>query len=206
MFTGIIEERGTVKSIQREEEHLRLKIACKEVIEHAKVGDSISVNGVCLTVTSLVENTFTADVIPETFRRTQLGQLSVGSQVNLEGSLKFGGRVHGHLVQGHVDTVGKVVSKTPEGNAITFVILYEPKWGRYLIDKGSIAVNGISLTVFDVGSDRFSVSIIPHTLEMTNLETTNEGDVVNLEFDLTAKYLEKWSRLAEVTPIESEQD
>lgn len=198
MFSGIVEERGQVQAIKQERENLQLIISCRKVLEGTEIGDSIAVNGICLTVTSKSNNSFTADIMPETVRRTQFRQLETGSYVNLERSLVYGGRVSGHLVQGHVDTVGKVIQKTPEQNATLIEIEYDPKWNRYLIEKGSIAVNGISLTVVDVFPNRFTVSIIPHTLQQTNLEMLQPNDLVNLEFDMLAKYFAKWSQKEEV--------
>lgn len=192
MFTGIIEELGTVKQISQKGQALQLAIEAETVLEDAKLGDSISVNGVCLTVTTLHAHHFTADVMPETFRKTTLHHLKQGSKVNLERAMITNGRFGGHIVQGHVDGVGIIRQRTPEENAVVFTI--EPldhRLFRYMIDHGSIAVEGISLTIAKVNEPHFTVSIIPHTLAETVLHERQKGQAVNLECDVLGKYVER---------------
>ena len=170
-----------------------LTVSARKVLEDVRVGDSIAVNGVCLTVVSFDSGSFTVDVMPETFRRTNLHALSPGAPVNLERAMRAGGRFGGHFVQGHVDGTGVVVSRTPEANAVVFRIRpNDPSLFRYLVPQGSVAVDGISLTVVsaDRGTGTFTVSIIPHTLRETSLGERKPGDVVNLECDLLGKYVD----------------
>jgi len=193
MFTGLIEEVGRLRSVRRQGEAMVLTVSAGKVLEDVRVGDSIAVNGVCLTVVSYDSGSFTVDVMPETFRRTNLHALSPGAPVNLERAMRAGGRFGGHFVQGHVDGTGVVVSRTPEANAVVFGIRpNNTSLFRYLVPQGSVAVDGISLTV--VGADRgagtFTVSIIPHTLRGTSLGERKPGDVVNLECDLLGKYVD----------------
>ena len=191
MFTGIIEEVGQVKRIQHETRTAVLTIGAKLVLEDAKVGDSIAVNGVCLTITSLASNQFTADVMPETFKRSALGQLKPGSPVNLERAMPANGRFGGHIVSGHIDGTGTISRIRPEGNAVWYTITPPAALLRYIVEKGSIAIDGISLTVADVTAQDFSVSIIPHTQAETTLAHRRVGDKVNLETDCIGKYVEK---------------
>lgn len=191
MFTGIIEEVGQVKRIQHETRTAVLTIGAKLVLEDAKVGDSIAVNGVCLTVTSFASNQFTADVMPETFKRSALGQLKPGSPVNLERAMPANGRFGGHIVSGHIDGTGTISRIRPEGNAVWYTITPPAALLRYIVEKGSIAIDGISLTVADVTAQDFSVSIIPHTQAETTLAHRRVGDKVNLETDCIGKYVEK---------------
>lgn len=191
MFTGIIEEVGQVKRIQHETRTAVLTIGAKLVLEDVKVGDSIAVNGVCLTVTSFVSNQFTADVMPETFKRSALGQLKPGSPVNLERAMPANGRFGGHIVSGHIDGTGTISRIRPEGNAVWYTITPPAALLRYIVEKGSIAIDGISLTVADVTAQDFSVSIIPHTQAETTLAHRRVGDMVNLETDCIGKYVEK---------------
>lgn len=192
MFTGLIEEVGALQSIQRAPEAVVLAIRAQKVLDGVKIGDSIAVNGVCLTVTSYSQNAFTADVMPETLARTGLGRLSPGDPVNLERALAAGERFGGHFVSGHVDGTGKIVSRRSYGNAILFEIAAPDEILRYIIPKGSIAIDGISLTVVAVEDRSFTVSIIPHTLEQTVLMHRRAGDAVNLECDMIGKYIERF--------------
>lgn len=191
MFTGIIEEQGKIKSISRGANSAVLTIAAAKVLEDVHLGDSIAVNGVCLTCTSFTKTEFTADVMHETLDRSSLGQLRIGSSVNLERAMKADGRFGGHIVAGHIDGTGRISDIRRDDNAIWYTVMAPPEIMRYIIEKGSIAIDGISLTVADVGRDRFKVSIIPHTAAETTLSQRRPGDVVNLENDLIGKYVEK---------------
>ena len=191
MFTGIVEEKGTVRYMQLTGESGVLAVKAKKVLERTKIGDSIAVNGVCLTVTSLQPDGFTADVMAETIRRSSLGSCKAGSQVNLERAMAADGRFGGHIVAGHVDGTGCILRIEKDDNAVWFTIHAEPNLLRYVVEKGSIAVDGISLTVAAVSSDAFSVSTIPHTVSCTNLCQRHKNDVVNLETDILGKYVEK---------------
>ena len=191
MFTGIIEELGEIKSIQRSSKAIILTIKAKKVLEDVKLGDSIATNGVCLTVTGFSSNEFKVDVMPETMRKSSLGELSVGSEVNLERALKLNDRLGGHLVSGHIDGVGKITNKRKEDNAILITITPDAKLLKNIIAEGSIAIDGISLTVAKLAADSFTVSIIPHTNQITNLTKKKIGDIVNLETDMIGKYVER---------------
>ncbi len=190
MFTGIIEEMGTVRSLEVRSESALLTITAKKVLSDTRLGDSIAVNGVCLTVAAFSGHTFQADVMPETLRKTNLGSLRPGSRVNLERALALGGRLGGHLVSGHIDGTGKVLEKHGEGNAIIFHFHAAPEVLRFIVPKGSIAVDGISLTVAAAGRDSFSVSVIPHTAAETTLGDRAAGSIVNLENDMIGKYVD----------------
>ena len=190
MFTGIIEEMGTVRRLDRTPISCRLTIAATLVLQ-GTIGDSIAVNGVCLTVTDLQKDAFTADVMPETLRRSSLGILRSGSSVNLERAMAANGRFGGHIVSGHIDGTGTIASKVPEGNAQIVTISAAPNLLRYIVEKGSIAIDGISLTVASVTKSSFSVSLIPHTGACTTLLSKRPGDPVNLETDVIGKYVEK---------------
>ena len=187
MFTGIVEEVGTVAEAAVPE----LRVAAKTVLEGTKVGDSIAVNGVCLTVTGVDGGHFTDDVVPETMRRSNLGRLSPGDPVNLERPLVYGGRVGGHLVQGHVDGTGRITEATPDGDAFMVRFQAPATVLDYVVEKGFITVDGVSLTVVACASDWFSVTLIPFTRENSILGTKGVGDEVNLEVDMMAKYAEK---------------
>lgn len=187
MFTGIIEEVGTVRAAQPK----GLSISATTVTEDTKQGDSISVNGACLTVTGLTVDSFSVEVMPETLRRTNLGLVRPGDRVNLERALALGGRLGGHLVQGHVDDTGRVVSITPEGEALLMTFGAPREIMRYVVRKGFIAVDGVSLTVVECDGDRFAVSLVGFTQRATNLAGRRAGDVVNLEVDIIAKYVER---------------
>lgn len=191
MFTGIIEEVGKIAKIQKQGEFAVLTINGKKVLEDVNLGDSIAVNGVCLTVTTFGNDFFTADVMSETLNRTSLSELQVGSPVNLERAMAANGRFGGHIVSGHIDGTGLVASITPADNAVWYRINTNPKIMRYIIEKGSITIDGISLTVVDCDENGFRVSIIPHTIANTNLGSKKVGSVVNLENDVIGKYVEK---------------
>jgi riboflavin synthase len=192
MFTGIIEEIGTIRRMERQGQAMVLTIGAKKVLGDVKLGDSIAVNGVCLTVVSFTDSAFSVDVMPETFRRSTLQRLSAGSPVNLERAMAANGRFGGHIVQGHVDTTGRIAARTPEENAVVFRIEPgDPGLLKYIIPHGSITIDGISLTVVETGEAQFTVSIIPHTLAETVLQHKKAGDEVNLEADVLGKYIER---------------
>ncbi|MDO5133024.1 MAG: riboflavin synthase [Eubacteriales bacterium] len=191
MFTGIVEEIGTIRRIQKGRASAVLTIAARKVLEDAQIGDSIAVNGICLTVTSLADGAFTADVMHETLRRTSLSGLAPGSRVNLERAMAADGRFGGHIVAGHVDGVGRITDMRKDDNAVWYTFRAEPGVLRYIVEKGSITVDGISLTVAQVGPDSFSISAIPHTVRQTVLQDRKTGDIVNLETDIIGKYVEK---------------
>lgn len=191
MFTGLIEEVGEIQGIRRGQRSCVLTIGCKTVLEDAKIGDSIAVNGVCLTVTSLGGSYYTADVMSETMNRSSLGELASGSKVNLERAMPANGRFGGHIVSGHIDGTGTVQSITPDDNAVWYTIAAKPELLRYIVEKGSITIDGISLTVAYVDENCFKVSIIPHTQQVTALHDRRVGDLVNLECDIIGKYVEK---------------
>jgi len=192
MFTGIVEEIGTVEAVEQQGEDARLRVRGPLVVSDARLGDSICVSGVCLTVTELPgDGTFWADVMPETLRRSALEDVGVSSPVNLERALPVGGRYGGHVVQGHVDGVGTILSRTPGTRWDDVEIGLAPELARYVAEKGSIAVSGISLTVTHVTDESFGVSLIPTTLEATTLGTLAPGARVNLEVDVLAKYTER---------------
>lgn len=197
MFTGIIEEIGTVKGVKRGNRSVVLEVQAKKVLEDLKVGDSIATNGVCLTVTSFTGSVFCADVIPETMQRSNLGELRAGDRVNLERALTLNGRLGGHIVSGHIDGTGKIVGREKDENAIWISVATSGELLRYIVDKGSITIDGISLTVVSVNDAGFTVSIIPHTQDETTLVKKKIGDTVNLENDVIAKYVEKLMRPAE---------
>lgn len=192
MFTGIIEERGILQEVQRSVNCAEVTIQAKKVLEEIKLGDSIAVNGICLTVTSFTKDIFTADVMPETWRRCSISQLSKGQLVNLERAMPMNGRFGGHIVSGHIDGIGKIQGMKREENAVLYEILAEEKILRYVIEKGSIAIDGISLTVTNVTDKSFFVSVIPHTVQNTNLKERKKGEFVNLEADCIGKYVSKF--------------
>ncbi len=192
MFTGIIEEIGTVQRVQRGSHSARLEIKAELVLADAKPGDSIAVNGVCLTVAALKENAFSADVMHETLDRSDLGSISPGSHVNLERAMRADGRFGGHIVAGHIDGVGRITDIRRDDNAVWFTIAAGSGIMRYIVEKGSIAVDGISLTVATVMGGSFSVSTIPETMSRTVLRERRKGDKVNLETDMIGKYVERF--------------
>ena len=193
MFTGIVEEIGTVKDLSPE----RMVITAGKVLEGTAVGDSISVNGVCLTVKTLTSDGFAVDVMPETMRRTNLGRLHYGDTLNLERAVQVGGRMGGHYVQGHVDDTGKILSVKPEESALLVRISAPSKLLRYIVNKGFIAVDGVSLTVITPDAFSFMVSLVTFTREQTTLSARKPGDVVNLEVDVIAKYVERLQQKSE---------
>jgi riboflavin synthase len=191
MFTGIIEELGLVRSIEKRGEDARIVIQATTVTEGSQNGDSISVNGVCLTALDITPNSFAADVSKETLFRSTLGDLQPGSPVNLERAVTPATRLGGHIVQGHVDARGKFLGSENHGDSWTFRFAYPKEIGRYLVFKGSVAVEGISLTIANLTDESFEIAVIPKTFEMTNFAKLSPGDEVNLEADVIAKYVER---------------
>jgi|GEM_PF-10135 riboflavin synthase len=191
VFSGIIEDLGTVKTLKRLDQGLRVTIRCHLPIAQVGIGDSIAVNGACLTVVAKGAATIAMDISAETLRRTTLGTLRVGERVNLERSLTMASLLNGHLVSGHIDGVGRVVSIVSEGDSRLFTFEVAPAQARYLVEKGSVALDGVSLTVFDLRGRRFSCALIPHTLAVTTLGQKSASDRVNVESDLIAKYVER---------------
>ena len=193
MFTGIIEEVGTIQNISLKGNSGSISIKASKVLENSLIGDSIAVNGVCLTVTTMNDSGFTADVMAETVRRTNLGFLTSGSKVNLERAMACNGRFGGHIVSGHIDGTGTIISLKKEENAVWVHIKASQDIINLIVEKGSITIDGISLTVASVddGASQFTVSVIPHTGEATTLLSKKAGDIVNLENDIIAKYVQK---------------
>ncbi|MFF7475447.1 riboflavin synthase [Streptomyces sp. NPDC008092] len=191
MFTGIVEELGEVTAVENLGDASRFRLRGPVVTEGAQHGDSIAVNGVCLTVVEHEGDEFTADVMAETLKRSSLGALDVGSRVNLERPTAVGSRLGGHIVQGHVDGTGQVLARTPSEHWEIVKVSLPADLARYVVEKGSITVDGISLTVVEAGSDYFTVSLIPTTLDLTTLGHKQPGDPVNLEVDVVAKYVER---------------
>lgn len=197
MFTGIVEEKGKVLELSASG---RLKVEASLVLEDTRIGDSIAVSGVCLTVVQLHPGAFTVDVMPETLRTSTLGRRRPGSPVNLERAMGAGGRFSGHIVNGHIDGIGRIRRATREENAVVLEIGVPVEISRYMAPKGSVAVDGISLTLVDAAPDGFTVSVIPHTLEQTTLENAGQGDEVNIEVDIIAKYVEAFLSRREGRP------
>lgn len=195
MFTGIVEEVGKVLAIGNG----KLKISCELVLKDVNIGDSIAVNGICLTVTHHTATDFTADVMPETVRRTSLAELKLGSSVNLERALTLASRLGGHIVSGHIDGTGKITKLQDEKNALLMTISADKNLLRYIVEKGSVALDGISLTVASVSDSDFTVSLIPHTREITNLASKKIGSPINIETDIIGKYVEKMLQAAKDT-------
>lgn len=191
MFTGLVAELGKVQNLSRQGNSYHLTVNAVKVMNNLKIGDSVAVNGACLTVVNLTESSFTADVMPETVRLTNIGGLRSGDKVNLERTLRLVDGLDGHIVSGHIEGLGTIISKTPEEIAIIVKIQAEPALLKYVIKKGSIAIDGISLTVINVDKNSFSVSLIPHTAKETTLGFKNAGDKVNLETDIIGKYVER---------------
>jgi riboflavin synthase len=191
MFTGIIEETGAIRKITQAARSARVEIAARTVLEDSRLGDSIAVNGVCLTVVEKSGQSFSADVSAETLRRTSLGQLRSGARVNLERPLLPTSRLGGHIVQGHVDGTGEFLEARPEGEGWIVRVGFPEQLARYIVEKGSITVDGISLTVAALSDAWFEIAIIPHTWQVTNLASLKRGDLVNLEVDIIAKYVER---------------
>lgn len=192
VFTGLVEEVGQLVSLRRGSDSARLKIAARLVMDGLAVGDSIAVNGVCLTVTSFDSGSFNADVMAETLAKTNLGALRPGDRVNLERALRLGDRLGGHLVSGHIDGVGEIVKKEKQDIATLVTVSAPSEVMRYIIKKGSVAIDGTSLTVVDYDQNTFMVSLIPHTAHATVLGDKKTGERVNLEGDLIGKYVERW--------------
>lgn len=190
MFTGIVEEIGRIRRIQKGVHSATLEIEAGEILEDTKIGDSIAVNGICLTVTGMRDGCFTADVMHETLERSSLSHLVTGSLVNLERAMQINGRFGGHIVSGHIDGIGKIVNIQKDDNAVWFAIQPKKEMMRYVVEKGSIAIDGISLTVAKTEESTFFVSTIPHTVKQTILCEKRVGDDVNLEADVVAKYIE----------------
>ncbi|UEL49482.1 riboflavin synthase [Terrisporobacter hibernicus] len=191
MFTGIIEEIGIIKNVKKNNKSSIITIQGKKIFEDINIGDSISVNGVCLTVTTFSNEIFTADVMNETLSRSSLDSLQNGSYVNLERAMSASGRFGGHIVSGHIDGTGKIIKIKRDDNAIWYTVTVENNLIKYIVEKGSIAIDGISLTVVNVNENSFSVSIIPHTSQETILSHRLVGDIVNIENDIIGKYVEK---------------
>lgn len=191
MFTGIVEEVGKVDNIKKGVKSSIITVTANKIFEDIHIGDSIAVNGVCLTVTNFNDNTFTADVMNETLSRSSLGELSKGSYVNLERAMPINGRFGGHIVSGHIDGTGEITNIQKDDNAIWYTVKANDSLMKYIVEKGSIAIDGISLTVAKVSDKNFSVSIIPHTAKETILSHRKIGDNVNLENDIIGKYVDK---------------
>ena len=191
MFTGLVEELGSIRTVETRQAGSRITVAAQVVMSDISNGDSIAVNGVCLTALDVTRDSFAMDVSPETLNRTTLGGLTAGSPVNLERAVTPATRLGGHMVQGHVDARGTFISAEPEGDFWTVRIGFPPELGRYFVPKGSVAVEGISLTIAKLVKDHFDIAIIPKTWETTNLSSLNPGDAVNLEADVIAKYVER---------------
>lgn len=205
MFTGIVEECGTVLGVLKNGVSGSLQIQASTVLEGTKTGDSIAVNGVCLTVTKLTKSSFTADVMAETFRRTNLGNLGKNSRVNLERAMAADGRFGGHIVSGHIDGTGVISRIKEEGNAVWIYISAPQSILNLIVEKGSVAVDGISLTVAAVSDKEFAVSVIPHTRENTALSGKKTGAVVNLENDIIGKYVQKLTGTAQINESSENQ-
>ena len=191
MFTGLIEELGTVRRVSSSGEGTDIVIAAKKVLSDLKIGDSIAVNGPCLTATAVEKDNFTAWAMPETLQKTNLRHLTVGSPVNLERAMTLNGRLGGHLVSGHIDAVVTLAGREPQGGAIILTFEAPDELMRYIIPKGSVSLDGVSLTVIEVDQNRFTVGLIPHTAGETTLGRRESGAPVNLEVDLIGKYVEK---------------
>ncbi len=187
MFTGIVEELGVVYSITPN----KITIKCSEVLKETKLGDSIAVNGICLTVTDIGADSFCADISPETYNVTTMSEIKTGDYVNLERALTLSTRLGGHIISGHIDTVGYIKKLSSNSDFYELTVCFDKKYSKYVIKKGSISINGISLTVADCGNDFVTIAVIPHTYNMTVLKRLKIGSKVNVEFDILAKYVEK---------------
>jgi len=205
MFTGIIEEIGVIRSVRKGANSAELKVAANQILSDVKLGDSIAVNGVCLTVTNIMSGEFTADVMHETLSRSSLGKLHSGAPVNLERAMAANGRFGGHIVSGHIDGLGKIAYTRTDDNAVWVRIDTEASILHYIIAKGSITIDGISLTVATLDERGFSVSIIPHTAQGTTLLSKRVGDLVNLENDQIGKYVERLLLLGDGRAIEGDR-
>ena len=190
MFTGIIESTGKIEKIDREGKNIKLTLS-SNLSSELRVDESLSHNGVCLTVTDCNKNFYSVTIIDESLKKTNFSTVKVGSQINLERSLKIDGRLDGHIVQGHVDDIAKCIKKIDQENSWLFTFEFSEKFSDLIIEKGSICINGVSLTCFDASKNNFTVAIIPHTYDNTNFKLLDEGDYVNLEFDILGKYIKK---------------
>ena len=206
MFTGIIEGLGTIKAIQAARQCKRLCVEAGFDLMDTAVGDSIAVRGACLTAVSIAGNQFEADVAPETLSKTTIGDMRPGDKVNLERALRFSDRLDGHLVTGHIDGTGRIESKQPTGNAIIVRISLSSELSYYMVTKGSVAIDGISLTINNCGRDYIEISIIPHTAKITTVDFWNTGDRVNIETDIIGKYVDHFLRTGThgKTPVKDE--
>ena len=194
MFTGIIEQLGTIENVEAKGSNLTLTISAALASE-LKIDQSLSHSGVCLTVESIDQNTYTVTAIEETLKKTSLSKWKIGTVVNLERCLRFDGRLDGHIVQGHVDTVGKCINAITKDGSWEYVISFDEKFASLIIEKGSISLNGISLTIFNITNSSFTVAIIPYTYEHTNMHTLAVNDEVNIEFDMIGKYVGRMNRV-----------
>ena len=190
MFTGIIESVAVVEKVDKKGKNIELKLS-SNLSSKLRVDESLSHNGVCLTVTSCDENFYCVTIVDESLKKSTFSNIKVGSEVNLERSLVINGRLDGHIVQGHVDDIGMCIKKVDQENSWLYTFEFSEKYSNLIIEKGSICVNGVSLTCFDVSDNKFTVAIIPHTYENTNFKFLKEGEAVNLEFDILGKYIKK---------------
>ena len=197
MFTGIIEQLGTIENIQAKGSNLTLTISAALTSE-LKIDQSLSHSGVCLTVETINKNRYTVTAIEETLKKTSLSKWKIGTVVNLERCLRFDGRLDGHIVQGHVDTVGKCINAITKDGSWEYVIYFDEKFASLIIEKGSISLNGISLTIFNITNSNFTVAIIPYTYVHTNMHTLQENDEVNIEFDMIGKYVNRIDKLNKI--------
>ena len=191
MFTGIVEELGNISQIKKTDTGKQFTITAKAIMDDLKVGDSVSVNGVCLTVTTYDESSFNLDLVKETLKKSNLGDLKKENFVNLERAITLSTRLGGHILQGHVETVGVIMDKVPSGDGATLSVGIDPGFMRYCISKGSIALDGVSLTIASMSENIVKVALIPHTLEMTTLGAKDVGDSLNIETDIIGKYIER---------------
>nr|WP_309101088.1 riboflavin synthase [Fredinandcohnia onubensis] len=194
MFTGIVEEIGKIKAINGSQDSVEMVIKARKILDDVNLGDSISVNGVCLTVTEFTSDGFTVDVMPETVKSTSLRDLQRNDDVNLERAMSANGRFGGHIVSGHVDGIGKIVRKEPKGNAVYYEIEIPEELLQFMIYKGSVTVDGTSLTIFGLTKNTFTLSLIPHTLTETILRKKGVGDIVNIECDMLGKYVSQFMK------------
>ena len=191
MFTGIVEEIGTVRHVAPTASGSRIEVACEQVMERLSIDDSVSVSGVCLTVVARDDHAFTSDVVPETLSRTTLGRMARGSHVNLERAATLDTALGGHLVQGHVDGTAALMTRTREGDGVRLRFAMPKGLGKYLVEKGSVTLDGVSLTLAAVAARSFDIAIVPHTARKTTIGALREGDTVNIEVDIIAKYVER---------------
>ncbi len=203
MFTGLIEDLGTVRELRRESSRVRLSVMTAIPTTELHLGDSVAVNGICLTVVAVGNGSFTADVSPETLERSTLGEIAAGGRVNLERALRLSDRLGGHLVSGHVDAIATISERIQDNNAIRFTFRLPAAVNRFVAEKGSIAIDGVSLTVNAVTKETFAVAVIPHTLAMTTLQEKKTGDRVNIETDLIARYIARLLGVEETPPTSS---